>query len=324
MVTAQAGGVEAATPNAVAGAAGTPATTADARVAVVIITLDGFNRIGRTLRALTSLPEAPQIVVVDNGSTDGTADYVRRGFPHVDVVTLPDNIGCAARNVGVARVDAPYVAFAEDDSWYEAGSLRLAAEILDRHPDVGLINAHVSVGEEGRPEPLHEDMVDTPVPERPGLPGHRILSFMEGVSVVRRAAYQDVGGFDPRLFIGGPEEHLAADLLAAGWELRYVPAVRARHVPDHRRPSPLVRRRGLRNSLWFAWGRRPLRPALRWTWHVIRSSPMNAATAMGVIDAVAGLPRVLATRRPLPPEVEADMALLDGPKTRSRARRYGR
>lgn len=296
----------------------------DPRVAVVLITMNGRARLDRTLRELTALPERPQVVVVDNASSDGTAAHVRRTFPEVRVVELDENLGAAGRTAGVAAVQAPYVAFAEDDSWYEPGALRRAADLLDAHPEVALINAHVLVGPDRRPEPLHEDMVDTPVRDRPGLPGHRILSFLEGVSIVRREAYEAVGGFDPVLHVGGPEEHLAADLLAAGWELRYVPEVRCRHVPDHREPSSFVRRRGLRNTLWFAWGRRPLGPALRWTVHVLRDSPASAATALGVLDALRGLPRVLRSRRPLPPEVERDMALLDAPKMSSKVRRYGR
>ena len=296
----------------------------DPRVAVVIITLNGRTRIARALEHLTALPERPEIVVVDNASTDGTADLVRARFPQVRVLELDENRGAAGRNVGVAAVEAPYVAWAEDDSWYEPGALRRAADLLDAHPEVALINAHVLVGPDRRPEPLHADMVGTPVPDRPGLPGHRILSFLEGVSIVRRQAFAAVGGFDPVLHVGGPEEHLAADLLAAGWELRYVPEIRCRHVPDHGEPSTYVRRRGLRNTLWFAWGRRPLGPALRWSLHVLRDSPPTAATALGVLDALRGLPRVLRTRRPLPRAVERDMALLDEPKMRSKVRRYGR
>jgi hypothetical protein len=102
-----------------------------------------------------------------------------------------------------------------------------------------------------------------------------------------------------------------------------VPEIVARHVPDHGEPSPLVRRLGLRNTLWFAWMRRPPGPALRWTLHVIRQSPRNRATLGGVADALRGLPWALRHRRPLPPAVEARMALLDEPKRASRARRYG-
>jgi GT2 family glycosyltransferase len=294
-------------------------------ISVVITVFNGRRRIGRALKHLSALPEQPEIVVVDNASTDGTADWVSERYPHVVLVRLRENHGAAGRNAGVAAARAPYVAFAEDDSWYEPGALRAAAELFDRHPELALINAHVLVGEARRPEPLHVDMVDTPVIDRrPHLPGHRILSFLEGASLVRRSAYEGVGGFDARLGIGGPEEHLAADLLAAGWDLRYVPWIRACHVPDHREPSARVRRLGLRNTLWFAWTRRPARPALRWTLHVIRSSPANKATLLGLGDALAGVPVVLRGRRLLPPEIEADMARLDGPKRRSQARRYGR
>jgi N-acetylglucosaminyl-diphospho-decaprenol L-rhamnosyltransferase len=299
-------------------------TRPDPRLAVVLVTRDGAARVGRALGHLVALPEAPEVVLVDNASTDGTAAAVRRRFPSVRVLELPENLGAAGRNAGVAAARAPYVAFAEDDSWYEAGALRRAADLLDRHPDVALLNAHVRVGEDARPDPLHEQMVDTPVPDRPGLPGHRILSFLEGVSIVRRAAFLAVGGFDRGLGVGGPEQHLAADLLEAGWELRYVPEVHARHVPDHGEPSPHVRRLGLRNALWFAWGRRAWGPALRWTLHLLRCSPPTGATALGLLDAVRGAPRVLRARRPLPAAVEAQLALLDTSRLAASARSYGR
>ena len=296
----------------------------DERTSVVMIVFNGRHRIGRALAHLCALPERPPIVVVDNGSTDGTADFVAARFPAVSVIRLPVNLGAAGRNVGVAAVTTPYVAFAEDDSWYVPGALVTAADLLDRHLDVVLINAQVLVGPHGTPDPLHADMVGTAIGDRPGLPGYRILSFLEGASIVRRRTYETAGGFDPALAIGGPEEHLAADLLTAGGELRYVPSVRVRHWPDHREPPPLVRRRGLRNTLWFAWGRRPLRPALRWTAHAIGNSPRNSTTLLAVLDAIRGLPRVLRRRRLLPPAVERDMARLDLPKMRSQARRYGR
>lgn len=292
-------------------------------MAVVVLTRDGAARVGRSLERLSALPDAPQIIVVDNGSSDGTPALVRKRFPQVELIELEENLGAAGRNIGVERASAPYVAFAEDDSWYAPGSLRLAGELLHRHPDVALINAHVRVGEEGRDEPLHREMAESALPDRPDLPGHRILSFLEGAAIVRRCAFRSVGGFKRHLAIGGPEEHLAADLLAQGWELRYVPEVRAHHMLDHGEPSAAVRRQGLRNALWFAWGRRPPGPALRWTVHLLRSSPATPATALGLLDALRGAPDVLRSRRTLPADVEAQLALLDEVRLASEARDYG-
>src|SRR5918911_4826437 len=93
------------------------------RVAVVIATRNRRESLGKTLDHLLALPERPPIVVVDNASTDGTVDLVARRYPEVEVVALPENRGGAARNVGVARVGAPYVAFSDDDSWWEPGAL---------------------------------------------------------------------------------------------------------------------------------------------------------------------------------------------------------
>jgi GT2 family glycosyltransferase len=296
----------------------------DRRIAVVLVALNARGRLERSLPHLIDLPERQRIILVDNASTDGTSRYVERRFPEVDLIRLSKNLGAAGRNIGVLATDAPYVAFAEDDSWYEPGALLRAIEIFDRHAEIGLINSQILVGEDEHSDPIHEDMVDTPVPERWDLPGHRILSFLEGASIVRREAFTEVGGFDPRFAVGGPEEHLAADLLSAGWELRYVPDVRSHHLPDHSEPSPAGRRLGLRNTLWFAWSRRPLRPALRWTAHVLRTSPADGATVRGVGEALSRLPWLPRERNPLPARLEADMALLDSSKLCSKARCYAK
>jgi GT2 family glycosyltransferase len=298
------------------------AAVADERVAVAMVSLNGRRRIAAALERLTALAEQPLIIVVDNGSTDGTGDDVRRRFPQVEVIDAGTNLGAAGLNLAVAAAGRPYVALADDDSWYEPGALRAAADLFDANPSLGLIDAHTLVGESRTPDPIHADMVDTPVADDPQLPGHRIMSFLQGVSIVRARAYLEAGGFDKRLLIGGPEEHLAAELLCRGWDLRYVPEVVARHVPDHGRQSPLARRLGLRNSLWFVWLRRPWRRALRWSVHVIGASPKDGVTVRGVLEAIRGLPWILRERRPLPAAVERQWALLDEQRRTSPARRY--
>jgi GT2 family glycosyltransferase len=296
----------------------------DGRVAVVLMTHEGRARIGRSLDALTALPERPRVIVVDNGSQDGTPEHVEAGWPEVTIVRLPGNRGVAARNAGVAAAGTPYVAFAEDDSWYEPGALRAAADLLDAEPRLGLVNARVLVGPGRREDPMNAEMAGSALADDPARPGEPIVSFLEGVSIVRREAYEQAGGFDPRLFLGGPEEHLAAELMRGGWELRYAPHVVARHCPDHGEPSPLVRRYGLRNSLLFAWRNRPVGPALRWTWQVLRSSPATTATLQGALAAARRLPRALRERRPVPPAVEDRYARVDERKRAAARGSYGR
>jgi glycosyltransferase involved in cell wall biosynthesis len=103
------------------------------RITVVVATQN------RREELLRSLPrhEAP-VVLIDNGSTDGTPQAVREQLPHVQVVEVGRNLGATARTVGDAVPALPYVAFADDDSWWAPGCLERAADLLDAHPRLGL------------------------------------------------------------------------------------------------------------------------------------------------------------------------------------------
>ena len=81
--------------------------SADPRVAVVVITHQRRDELLLALDRLLALPERPHVVVVDNGSTDGTADVVRARFPAVELIASPENLGAVGRNVGVARLATP-------------------------------------------------------------------------------------------------------------------------------------------------------------------------------------------------------------------------
>jgi GT2 family glycosyltransferase len=298
------------------------ATAADARVAVVVITHQRRDEVLLALSRLVALPERPHVVVVDNGSTDGTAEAVAERFPEVELVASPENLGAVGRNVGVARLSTPYVAFCDDDTWWEPGSLRRAADVLDAHPRLAVVTARILVEPGAREDPIVPELRDSPVPGAGWLPGPALGSFLAGASVVRREAFLEVGGFCERLWLGGEEELMAGDLAAAGWELCYLPELTVHHQASRARDSHRRRRDGIRNTLWTTWLRRPLRPALRRTLHLLATLPRDRVTAQGLLAAVRGVPWVLRERRVLPAHAEARFAALDAVQRRSTARRY--
>jgi GT2 family glycosyltransferase len=295
---------------------------ADERVGVVVITYERRDELMRSLSHLTRESGAAEVVVVDNGSTDGTAAAVRARFPHVRLLALDHNAGATGRNHGVALLDRPYVAFADDDTWWARGALSRAADVLDAHPDVAVVTGHILVEPGGREDPIDVELRESPLPSPPEGPGPDILSFLAGASIVRRAAFVDQGGFDDRFFMGGEEQLLAADLATAGWRMVHVPDVVVHHWPSVARDAHLRRRQGIRNTLWFWWLRRPVRKALYRTLQLLRTAPRDRVTLGGVRDALAGARWVLRDRRVVPPDVESGLALLDRPQVASRARRY--
>src|SRR5215212_2978569 len=124
----------------------------------------------------TSLPhhQGP-VLLVDNASDDGTAHLVAEHFPDVTVVPLGRNLGAVARNVGVERARTPYVAFADDDSWWAPGALARAIDLFEQSPQLGLLAARVLVGPEGRLDPTSARMAQSPLPRPPAAPGIPVL-----------------------------------------------------------------------------------------------------------------------------------------------------
>jgi GT2 family glycosyltransferase len=274
------------------------------RISVVVITRDRRDQVLRTLDRLAELPERPPVIVVDNASADGTADAVRSRHPQVTLLTPGRNLGAVGRTLGVRRARTPYVAFSDDDSWWEPGSLERAADLLDRHERLGLIAARISVGADGVPDPLNGLLARSPLGPAPGLPGPQVLGFLACAAVARRDAYLEAGGYHPVLFFGGEETCLAYDLAARGWGVCHVPDVVAVHRPAGgvRSGRPARQRR---NAVLTAWLRRPLSVALRHTGALAAEARRDPEARAALRELLERLPAALRARRPLPASVEA-------------------
>ena len=282
----------------------------DNRVTVVVLTHARDREVAKTVESLLALPEHPAIIVVDNGSRDGTSDILLRRFPSIRIIALESNIGAAARNVGIRAASTPYVALCDDDTWWAAGSLRRAADVLDGQPHVAVLTARVLVGAEEQEDPTCRRMEHSPLTAESDLPGTPILGFLAGASMIRRTAFLSVGGFEPRFFLGGEEALFAVDLAAAGWQMMYMREVIVHHYPSHYRDAGARRRLLLRNALWFTWLRRPWPSAIRQTGRLLRPALGDPHEAWGFFQAVAGLPWIIRRRRPLPAAVEAALLKL--------------
>jgi GT2 family glycosyltransferase len=289
-------------------------------VTVVVITRDRRDELRRTLGKMTSLPERIVLTVVDNASSDGSADMVAEEFPQARLIRSRRNLGAVARNLAVRRVTTPYAAFCDDDTWWEPGSLDAAADALDANPDVAVVTARILVEPGGREDPIVAELEHSPLPGRGGMPG--LMSFLAGASMVRVPAFRECGGFSPRIWLGGEEELLAADLITAGHVLCYLPGATVHHQPSKARDPRRRRMLGIRNTLWFTWLRRPLPAAARRTLELARTVPRDGTSARAFAAALAGAPWVLRARRPVPPRVESMIRRLDAPRRSSRARRY--
>ncbi|WP_198168192.1 glycosyltransferase family 2 protein [Herbidospora yilanensis] len=285
------------------GSGGAATTTGDARVTTVVVTRDRRAELERSLPHHDS-----PVIVVDNGSTDGSAAMIRARFPHHRLVEAGENLGAAARNIGVRLATTPYVAFADDDSWWAPGALARGADLMDASPRLAVLAARVLVGAGEVVDPVCAEMARSPLPRAPDLPGPSVLGFLACGAVVRRNAFLAAGGFDDVIFFMGEEERLALDIAAGDWGLSYVEEVVAHHHPCPAR-DPLRRQVLLRrNALLTAVLRRPWTVVARAALTMTHTGP---AGWRGLGEAVTRLPRALARRRGLPAQVETARRSLD-------------
>jgi N-acetylglucosaminyl-diphospho-decaprenol L-rhamnosyltransferase len=112
------------------------------RVTILIASWNGWSKLRTCLTSIyaSDLPATIKVIVVDNGSTDGTQDHIRQEFPQVELRENATNRGhTAAINQGFALADGDYVAVLDDDTELAPDCLRYLLDFSAAHPEVGVV-----------------------------------------------------------------------------------------------------------------------------------------------------------------------------------------
>lgn len=169
------------------------------RTAIVILTYNGVQLIDACLQAVykhTNL-RAVAVVVVDNASTDGTADHVAKHYPDVQVVRNPANLGFAGGvNAGIAAVSAQHYVLLNSDALVTPGWLTLLEETAQR-PDHGIVGA-IEVSAVGRARFPEDDALLAARHKDPVVDVERV-SF--ACALLRRDLIQRIGLLDHAYFM---------------------------------------------------------------------------------------------------------------------------
>lgn len=204
-------------------------------ISVIVCTRNGAPRIAACLRSLRRLdPPAAELIVVDDGSDDGTAALVRGEFPEVRLLELPPSGLSAARNAGAGAATGRIVAFTDDDCEADPDWLGELA--------TGFATGWDAVGGPNLPPPA-ADAAQAVVAAAPGGASHVMLDDREAEHLpgcnlaVLRSAYFAVGGFDARFVTAGDDVDFCWRLRDAGYRIGFAPNAFVWH---HRRADPLA------------------------------------------------------------------------------------
>ena len=272
------------------------------RGTVVVLTHNHKARLLQTLRALQALPEGWPIIVVDNGSSDGTSKAVGRDFPSVMLIRSRRNLGAAARNIAVAYVHTPYVAFTDDDVIWQPGALQKALSIMDANPHVAAVSGCVRQAVPGRFHVGGDDArrQDDSFMDDPRYPNP--LSLRSEACVLRTRAFYDAGGYWPPMFDNG-EILLSLDMADRGWHMLYSDDVVSWKTSTNAQESNTTMRRRLRNTIWTAWMRLPFHLAWAETVMQLRKAARVNQLKPVLVSVLAGLGNALQHRRVVSPDV---------------------
>jgi GT2 family glycosyltransferase len=253
-------------------------------VTIVIVVYNRRDRLRETLGRMLgeSAYDGPfDVIVVDNGSEDGSAAMVREEFPDVRVIRRTTNIGAPAWNDGFAEARGDYVLILDDDCYLLPDGLRRAVAAAQEH-NADLVSFRVVSTHD--PEWVFSDRYPT------GL-----LSFWGCACLVRGTALAELGGYDPEIFMWANELEFTIRLFDAGYRHLHLPEVVAQHMKE---PEPDdaaldVRAYHVNAQHWAYVAAKLLRPrdALAALAALLARSVRNALRADP--RALAGIPRTL-------------------------------
>lgn len=148
-----------------------------------------------------------EIVIVDNGSADGSAEAVEANFPDVVLIANKVNIGAPAWNFGFAKAKGDYFIIIDDDSHIESG-LDEALMYMDARPNIGVLALNVLTGPYTSEGWKMEE-------------NKNIVGFIGCGAVLRRETYEKIGGYANWIFLYVNEWELGLRCINAGYEVQY-------------------------------------------------------------------------------------------------------
>ncbi|WP_432535517.1 glycosyltransferase [Kineococcus arenarius] len=224
------------------------------RVSVVIPLFNRADLTGQCLAALVEhTPEdLYEVVLVDNGSTDGTAELLAGLGGDVTVISNPENRGFAAAcNQGAAAARGDVVLLLNNDVIVTEGWLEPLVDVLDRQPDVGAVGS-LLLYPDGKVQHAGVLLIDTPecpltavnalrgadTTDSEALLHARTYQAVTGALVAfRREAFTAAGGFDEGYWNGLEDVDLCLRLGRAGWKVVYEPRSVAVHLESQSGPE---------------------------------------------------------------------------------------
>jgi len=291
------------------------------QVSIIILNWNGRRYLQDCLQAVFAQTTRDfEVMLVDNGSTDGSTDLVRTHFPGVRLIENTHNRGfAAANNQAIRATTSEFVATLNNDTQVEPGWLEALVNAMEAAPHVGmcaskmlfadpphLINsAGIALDRAAIAWDRMGGQPDTPEDPSP----QPVFGACAGAALYRRSMLDQIGLFDEDFFAYMEDVDLAWRAQLAGWEARYVPQARVyhHHSATAQEGSPFKRRLLGRNKVWLAVKNYPTPALYQYLPAILAYDGIAVGYTLlvqrdlnplkGRLSSLSGLPRMLKKRR---------------------------
>ena len=211
-------------------------------VSVVIVSYNGKKYLIRCLPTLFN-QDYPhfEVIVIDNGSTDGLADWLRADYPQVTLIANGENLGyCTATNQGFAASRGEYIIVLDDDTVLEPGFLSAMVAAAQSADDIGMVASQIVL--DHAPELIDSAGIEVdwaglawnrhigqPAADEPTEPVE-VFGPAGAGGLYRRRMLDQIGWLDEDYFIYYDDSDIAWRGQRAGWRCVYTPQAKVRHV----------------------------------------------------------------------------------------------
>ena len=216
----------------------------DVLFSVIIVNWNGKEFLGHCIDSVISqsIPRSHyEVIVVDNASSDGSAEYVKQKYPDVMLIQNTTDRWFAGGNNDAFNVGrGKYFALLNNDAVADYHWLESIKREFENHPNTGIISSKVFVWDRGNPAFEESNPIGVSwsklgawtclgfhfADERPR---HKVDYALGAAMAIRKSVYSAIGGFDEAYLAYYEETDLCARAIRAGFDIMYLPAAKAWH-----------------------------------------------------------------------------------------------
>jgi GT2 family glycosyltransferase len=247
-----------------------------------------------------------EIIVVDNNSTDGTKNMVVSDFKDVKLISLSENTGVKAYNIGIKEAKGDIIYLSDNDAYLEEdGFFKIVNKFQKGSKNLAVVSCEIVY----IPQNIIYEWYSRPIDRNNLNPnGYEAHLFIGAGAAIKREVFKKVGYYDESFFLFFNENELSTRIIGAGYDIKYFPDIKVYHKTSSKRYPNRTRYLTVRNMIWYYWKYFPIHIAFGRTiirlpfeciislYHRIRIFEIFKT----IYDTFNGLPNIIKNREPIP------------------------